>query len=341
MTVLKLLTHTKQVVFIQSMLYGKNSKLSLQIFVKLSWCTFFVTTFFSGICVPASATTLFAPGVTKESGWYDTNKAFTTEDSQLCWAATATNVITWWMDNYERGGGDLSGISARNTQQVFQNFQTNFHNVGYDNGAGVNWYFTGKFSSGTEPEELQVSNSGGYLSKLEGVGGRNAWSLINGDFKYTGVAETGRIFLNNMTGSYYPNEPLYSHKSFSESILNQLAFGVSMLSVHKLNGNSHSGHSITLWGCDYDETTKLVTKIYVTDSDDRRNELREYTISVPTNGKTGVIMDNYWYDSTLYGPITDSVMLYSPYIIPEPSAFGLLAGMVALAFVASRRRKRN
>ncbi|MBQ7332058.1 MAG: IdeS/Mac family cysteine endopeptidase, partial [Opitutales bacterium] len=287
------------------------------------------------------ATTLFAPGVTKESGWYDTNKAFTTEDSQLCWAATATNVITWWMDNYERGGGDLSGISARNTQQVFQNFQTNFHNVGYDNGAGVNWYFTGKFSSGTEPEELQVSNSGGYLSKLEGVGGRNAWSLINGDFKYTGVAETGRIFLNNMTGSYYPNEPLYSHKSFSESILNQLAFGVSMLSVHKLNGNSHSGHSITLWGCDYDETTKLVTKIYVTDSDDRRNELREYTISVPTNGKTGVIMDNYWYDSTLYGPITDSVMLYSPYIIPEPSAFGLLAGMVALAFVASRRRKRN
>ncbi|MBP3302456.1 MAG: IdeS/Mac family cysteine endopeptidase [Opitutales bacterium] len=81
------------------MIQGKDlKKLRLKIFV---------TAFFSCvvICTSASAATLFAPGVTKESGWYDTNKAFTNEDSQLCWAATATNVITWWMDNYERGGG--------------------------------------------------------------------------------------------------------------------------------------------------------------------------------------------------------------------------------------------
>ena len=58
--------------------------------------------------LPAAAvTTIFAPGVTKESGWYDTNKAFTNQDSQLCWAATATNIVAWWLDTYQRKGGDL------------------------------------------------------------------------------------------------------------------------------------------------------------------------------------------------------------------------------------------
>ncbi len=290
--------------------------------------------------VPAYAATLFAPGVTKESGWYDTNKAFTAEDSQLCWAATATNVVTWWMDNYERGGGDLSEISARNTYSVFRNFQINFYNTGYDNGAGVNWYFTGKFSTGTEPEELEVSNSGGYLSEIEGVGGRNSWGLINGSFKYRGNQETGTVFMNDMSGSYYSDQPLYSHESFSETILGQLALGASMLSVHKVSGISTSGHSITLWGCEYDETTELITKIYVTDSDDYYEGLKEYSVSALTNGKNGVMMDNYWYDNSQSGVITASVMLYSPYIIPEPSSFGLLAGTVAFVVGVFRRRRR-
>lgn len=301
-----------------------------------------LTAMFALTCVPAYSATLFAPGVTKESGWYDTNKAFTSEDSQLCWAATATNVVTWWMDNYERGGGDLSGIPARTTSQVFQNFQTNFYNTGYDNGAGVNWYFTGKFSTGTEPAELEVPNSGGYLSGLDGVGGRKSWELINGDFKYMGVAETGRVFLNNMSGNYYSDQPLYSLESFSETILAQLAQGASMLSLHKVSGISHSGHSITLWGCDYDEATKLVTKIYVTDSDDYYDGLKEYSISsAPASGdRRGVMMDDYWYGDSLSGVINDSVMLYSPYIIPEPSLFGLFTGMLAFVFVGARRRKR-
>ena len=286
--------------------------------------------------LPAAAvTTIFAPGVTKESGWYDTNKAFTNQDSQLCWAATATNIVAWWLDTYQRKGGDLSGVE-RNTAQIFQTFQNNWENVGYSNMDGVGWYFTGKFSSGREPDELEVSNSGGYLAHLDGIG-RVPWGLINGDFKYRGNEETGEIFLNDMSGSYYENDPLYSLKSFSETIIAQLSRGASMLSVHKVSGISISGHSITLWGCDYDEALGLVTKIYVTDSDDRHVGLREYKIGLPPSGN-GVLMEDYWYDSSLYGRITSSTMMYSAYI-PEPSAFGLLAGVLAFGLGVSRRRR--
>lgn len=290
--------------------------------------------------VPALSAELFAPGVTKDSGWYDTNKVFDSQDYNLCWAATDANVIKWWLDSYERGGGDLSNITEKTAKEIFQNFKDNWNNVGYNNVEGLNWYFTGKFSSGSvKPSELKNANTGGYLADLDGVGGRNAWGLINGDFQKKGVQETGKVFISDMTGNYYPGEPLYTHEDFSQTILEQLTYGASMLSVHKVHSTvSSSGHSITLWGCEYDEVTNLVTKIYVTDSDDKYDGLKSYTITKPPSGN-GVMMDNYWYSNDQYGRITASSMLYAAYI-PEPSAFGMIAGIISLVFVVSRRRRK-
>lgn len=300
-----------------------------------------VSGFFPSLAFSASKT-LFAPGVSETSGWYDTNKAFNSEDSGLCWAATASNVIAWWLDTYRRGGGDLSGVPAQKPADIFQAFKTNWANLGYDNAAGVNWYFTGKFSSGSAPEELEIKNSGGYLKHLDGVGGGNAaWGPLNEIVGDWGVWKTKKAFLNNMSGSYYENEPLYSLESFSKTIINQLSQGAAMLSVHQPNALvSSTGHSITLWGCEYDEETKLVSKIFITDSDDRYNGLKSFSIVEPTNGKSGVVMDNYWVDAYRYGSITSSVMMYSAYI-PEPSAFALLAGAGTLLVVISRRRRKT
>ena len=46
-----------------------------------------------------------------------------------------------------------------------------------------------------------------------------------------------------------------------------------------------SHHSTTLWGCEYDNATGLVTKIWITDSDDLTSEpkptvLHECTVSI-------------------------------------------------------------
>ncbi|MBR6797434.1 MAG: IdeS/Mac family cysteine endopeptidase [Opitutales bacterium] len=52
------------------------------------------------VSVFAGTTTIFAPGVTLESGWYDVNKKSTEQrpqkDFSYCWAATASNLIRWW-----------------------------------------------------------------------------------------------------------------------------------------------------------------------------------------------------------------------------------------------------
>lgn len=286
--------------------------------------------------LPAAAvTTIFAPGVSMTSGWYDTNKAFNNEDYNLCWAATATNIIAWWLDRYEAGGGDLTGIS-RDTATIFKNFQDNWANEGGDNSKGVNWYFTGGFSDNTNPSNLTNANSGGYLAYLDGVGGKNSWRTLNGDFTSFGNEETQVPFMNPMNGDYISNK----HYEFSQIVINQLKLGATMMSVHKINAlYGNSGHSITLWGCEYDEALGLVTKIYVTDSDDEARSgygLKGYDIVVGSDG--GIVMDNYWYGSDQYGRITDLTMMYSPYI-PEPSAFGLLAGALALGLVVSRRRR--
>ena len=290
--------------------------------------------------LPAAAvTTIFAPGVTKESGWYDTNKAFTADDYYLCWAASATNLIAWWLDGYERSGGDVSQITARTKEQIFQNFKSNWISDagGYDGKNGINWYFTGKFSSGAAPSNLKNKDSGGYLSELEGVGGRNAWNIINQDFKYWGVQETGKVFLNDETDYFVDGGSLNTYENFSKMILEQLEQGATMLSVHRLTTGSASGHAITLWGCEYDETLGLVTKLYVTDSDDHYDGLKEYDLTANSGG-IGVVMQNFWYANERYGRITSSTMMYSAYI-PEPSAFGLLAGVLAFGLGVSRRRR--
>ena len=273
--------------------------------------------------VPVFAAELFAPGVTKESGWYDVNKVFDGDDNGLCWAATASNVI------------DVS--------EIFQNFKTNWTSTpgGYLNMDGVNWYFTGKFSSNTTPPELEIPNSGGYLSHLDGVG-TEAWGLIDiHDYKNWGNRETGKLFFDMRSGDNFPDQ---TRETFSKIILEQLALGVSMISVHKVYGTyNNSGHSITLWGCEYDEETKLVNKIYVTDSDDAsrsngKDGLKAYEIVDSPDGK-GIMMGEYYYNQDQFGRITTSTMLYAAYI-PEPSAFGLIAGVISLVFFVSRRRRK-
>lgn len=53
-------------------------------------------------CVCAADTvTLWLPGVSETSGWTDYNKTKAdTEDDNLCWAASGSNVINWWQNQY-------------------------------------------------------------------------------------------------------------------------------------------------------------------------------------------------------------------------------------------------
>ena len=50
-------------------------------------------------------TIVFVEGVNRESGWYDVNKVGKGDngDINMCWAASAANIIEWWQDRYVAG----------------------------------------------------------------------------------------------------------------------------------------------------------------------------------------------------------------------------------------------
>lgn len=271
------------------------------------WYPNYVDVQFSNTPENAGTKTLFAPGVSKEIGWYDTNKSWS-NDTSLCWAASAANVITWWLDRYQEGGGNVSGLTVR-SDEIFQTFIDNWKNEGYDEKDGVCWYFTGKFSAGNAPTNLKNPNSGGFLKDLPGIGS-NAWNLLTfGDFSIYGNIDTYRPFFDYQMGSYYSAQPLYSLESFSRTIIRQLHTGVVML---KTTGIGIRGeHAITLWGCDYDGQTGLVSHVYITDSDDHRSELRRMAI-YPAETGSGVEMQNYFVGNYRFGGLVDAILLFPP-----------------------------
>ena len=94
-------------------------------------------------------------------------------------------------------------------------------------------------------------------------------------------------------------------------------------------------HAVTLWGCDYD-AAGLVSKVYLTDSDDGEIALKAFGLSEDAGG---VYLTDYT-DAGLTRIQDLSMLSVSRFMpIPEPSAFGLLAGIFVLGVAGFRRRK--
>ena len=96
-------------------------------------------------------------------GWFDCNKTFKYQgDGNMCWAAAASNLIHWWMDQnreyiaaydkkYGPEYGDLkrpekyTRMTPENQQhsEVFNFFKSSFGNQGSWDTGGVNWFING------------------------------------------------------------------------------------------------------------------------------------------------------------------------------------------------------
>ena len=65
---------------------------------------------------------VFVEGVSREQGWYDVNKVGKGEngDINMCWAASAANIIEWWQDRYVSKGGALPEGAIRGPGEVYE-----------------------------------------------------------------------------------------------------------------------------------------------------------------------------------------------------------------------------
>lgn len=300
---------------------------------------------------PAFGATYFLPGVSLEGGWHDAEKEWGENDEidgYMCWAAQASCMAQYWQDWYVKAGNKLPtgtptgyGASKRTdgipSSNIFETFKANWTNLGGTGDLGLPWYFTGSVPS--------WYYEGGYnrhsdWAKLKSSGFSGVIPELYGGSPDTFAATEGLEEHLQYDGGL-------SIQEFTEKMMYYLTVDYSIvgLSIEFWNPNPYGGHAVTLWGIDTDDSTGLANAIYITDSDDGYYGIKRYALETYYGG-ADIEMETYLpeelrseYDVTFDRFITLSVNRFVT-AIPEPSAFGLFAGILMLALSASRRRRK-
>lgn len=281
-----------------------------------------ISSFVLALCLPLNAlatttTEVWAKGVSREKGWVDFNKKESTRDFGYCWAAAGANILAWWQAQYQVPAETPTGES------VWETFREAFAS---DYGSlpryAIEWWLTGNYEGTGKDRFAQLMpnvTAGGYYKDYFGNERQLSSYLLES------------------------NNPSYA--AMSESIVNYLKGGYGITLSLRPQGQS-GGHEITLWGVTCDENG-LITSMFVTDSDDKINHneeqsgLFEVTCYALKGGGnvTFLGLDESEFGEDIYVANFDALGPADFLIaIPEPSAFGLLAGLGALALVVSRRK---
>lgn len=199
----------------------------------------------------AAVQTLWAAGVNSETGWYDFNKNHGGEESRLCWAITASNLIAWWQDNQETA--ELPpGVPMG--EAVWHTYRASFNNDGSDPDQGVRWWFTGGYeptrpATGESCAVITNSAAGAYYKHSA----EDASLLRKLFYRGRGADVTARTF----------SQAVYA------GLLAGDAFWIGV--AYNRPDGSRATHSLTMWGADVElgaDGSPAVVAIYMTDSDD-------------------------------------------------------------------------
>ena len=288
----------------------------------------------------AETKTIFAPGVTIDSGWYDVNKKSTETVSQIdfvaCWGAAASNMLQYWQDTYTAAGnilpeGTPNGVGTKEYAEgkgtyelaIFEQYLDHWESTGGDPLPAIQWYLNGYVHNTTGVSKPTSGNGGFFSDEYDSI-----VQVCGSDC----ISCTQKFDDNGGWGSESSQQAL---SVLSEHIISILEEGVGSIVIKPAT----ILHSITLWGAEVNENNQL-TAVYITDSDDAlrggsSDPLRRYSVAAGSSAGSVQLLE------TDYGSV-EITKIYglTAYPIPEPSAFGLLAGVFALVFGASRRHRK-
>ena len=266
---------------------------------------------------------VFAKGVTQSSGWSDVNKKGMGDngDINMCWAAASSNMIQWWQDRYVDAGNTLpsTAVNGPGTKNYgsfgpYELALMEIYHDQWDNSKGghpeeaIPWYFEGKLyggeyaSSGSQAYPL---TNGGYFSSV--------WSSIE--------PHIYRGYKHELFPSQYPNMYTYCYnnyylwgngsgfqgearlREFTELVVEAFNHGIAAMTVSLSENIASLHHAVTLWGYEIDKSTGLLTRVWISDSDDIEKEpkqqlLNEYSVSIGS-GNSHIKLSG----STRYGDI--------------------------------------
>ncbi len=171
--------------------------------------------------------------------WCDAEKAFwDRDDDDLCWAATASNVLEW------TGWGLVGGMD--NTDEIFAHFQDHWTDKAGSTRYAYNWWFDGT--------EIVPDSS---FASVNVAGGGNFWST----WEYLAYFESADDESNILPAI--------------DKFL-RAGYGIGLSISYTNIWGTRRGHAITCWGFNYDTSypksdSRYYKGIWITDSDDNKN----------------------------------------------------------------------
>ena len=213
----------------------------------------------------AQADSVWAPGVTLDGGWVDYNKnrgqAPGNDDSLMCWAASSSNIITWWQN--QQNGTMPDSIPTASPWDVFRTITTD---SGSNPRFALGWYVNGSGGNTWTWDESHSTQyqSGGFLQS---------------------------VYCTADNPVYIANRNTSASNTYAQAaaLVGALDSGYAMtleVGIAGTTGNVPSSHAITLWGLDYttDKDGNIsITGAYITDSDDSHAGLVSCAVKLSEN----------------------------------------------------------
>lgn len=171
-------------------------------------------------------------------GWYDCNKTFEYKggDGNMCWAATASNLLHWWLNHnskyvqaYEKAHPGNScpkeyrqmTEADQNHSDIFNFFKQNFPNLGSWETGGVNWFING------DGQKLNANSNKDFKGFFSEV------------FSKDNAVATDTYNMSKENFNRWMKEAFRMNKAIGFSV-----FGFA---------NAGSGmHAMTIWGAEFD-----------------------------------------------------------------------------------------
>ena len=202
---------------------------------------------FIGMPDPAPAATADSTIKTFDVGTYvDTNKTWV-NDSKLCWAASAANLLAYTNWGYSVAAPQTGGRPLfRSGSEILSYFAQNFTNDGGYTLAGFEWFITGIYNY---PSNYARPTGGGGLYPGLPLSSTSLWPLVDAP------AETMMARMAD-----------YLERGYGVSL------GIGFYQGGVPNERV-SGHALTVWGYTYDTSfapsdPNYYTGLILTDSDD-------------------------------------------------------------------------
>lgn len=232
---------------------------------------------------PSTGTTgtIFAPGVTKTSGFIDVDKVGNTkygDDSPLCWACATSAMCQWWLNDYKATTGEdfktkypLQTESEYYSTPIMDMFMQAWTIQAGNPGPALQWFFAGF----EYPESYFVNDLPAF---------QLSYRYVKGGFINMTVDEFARYHKEyNQLDLFRGMSQAQVKTEFGDRLIGWLRNGPVYFDIAGV-------HALLIWGADYVVTangSKEITKLHYVENDhiasNLKNSLQEAEVGYTNN----------------------------------------------------------